>query len=1602
MTTYAELAQMRDRLLAEPAPSETELAELAAALPSSVQGRQEWPERPESALLLAELYERLWRYRHAESRWPDWRRRTAELPMRVRIAWLRAEVLNEPAVLRTEPRAELLYQTLRQIPITSARRPDHLVAELSDSPDPVLQREALRLAREGLYAACLSPALVRKQVVGLLESGDDNVVVSALDLLAEPWAALEPLPAGLLSRHLLSGRLVVPGHLVSDAALAAAARHGHQDTLWNVVEDPALPSSLRRRAMQMLGDLAARTDISNLITLAAQDPLLFGTPVLDCLRGLHRRGHFLDEPDVPALLGIALADHTTAAQDTATILFTNRHAAFQQLTAAPADDPTWPRRLGLLIALDGQARGEVPVGEAITRILPHAPQPEPFLAAIRTLRYVDAEDTVIAALPTAPAAALRTLEAIGARRTVAVLRAGLGLGSGSGFELASAEDAGAGSEGGGGESDGPAGIAPHLRPHRNQALEILWHLTRDLGQRHALLDRLDPADLPPRIAADLGGPDERELVLLRSHLDPDKPVAGLCRLAASGGVGTVPVITDILMRIVAELAASAAGWSSTAAREPGATGWRLDSEPQTGEPVVPQEVVDAVRDMGRRLHARKKIRPSCLLDAPTPQAAGNALVASMALDLLDRPGISAAEQAILLELLVRVPSPQTRPRIPRLLRSPDQHVRKHAIRLLIGDGIGNDVQALSATLIKLTSAEDAPTVRQALLALGQAEARWAAAAIAACLDHPTMNIKKTAAEALVLAGTPEAVPKCLFWLGHHDNPGFRSSLMDALHAILGTAYAATLLAAAENEAATEAAADAVAEVATVGDRDDRTRRLLLGGLDGELSVSSVLALEEQGSPVAPTLLVLVAAGEVSLASGQLASGPIDTLTSAFARHAIEQPARERPQPSADADRAVRALLAAVWDPAIALRIAEAPVPPSSPWLRRLRPMLTDWLRLADREPAVRARLPRLFPAPWSDEDLACFARCAPVLRDGLTQADPGDLHDIRDSDDSSDGGWFIAVLTAVAPRLPAVEKLAVVDVVRALKPATSAATASAAPATAAESTVTLLRACDAVLLPADIGQALAAARLRPDPARAEAAVLREAFTATTSQSASQRTSEGPARAIADSWAASWRVDLVAAVRTRATLEAFRGRTDAVPALQDRLDALIDVFASAGVQVRADLLDWMLAIQPLDVPSWTVAELARVPIPIPVPAPRIARADDLDQPRSAALRERLLAMLAAPDRERRDSAARILWTWPEPDIRFALLRPYLRGEIDLGADVVLASAVRTLSEAELRADGIRPDRVLIAAGELRPEDTEVLVPLLLDWWQQGPPVVRQQVRHFLRRADGDLLAEVLSSRLEAREWGFVELLSGRPLLRTPLLTELCERLRSEGEEALADSILLTDGPLRGLDAKQQDVAALTVLRDHAQVPKASHGTSRAELIDLARSGQPDQIRRALLRLGEMPIVDKTSQGPAPEDPHVLQELLAELLTHPKPKVRLQAHRTARRLLDRDAYLRHTSILLTDPQPDVLRMAIRTLSYAGWEPAIPAMVALLEHPHPTVRAEAASGLVRIGTPAVPALRRAAGHARPDKRAGYTAVLEAVLERIAAADNGVPGQR
>ncbi|NED00147.1 HEAT repeat domain-containing protein [Streptomyces sp. SID6648] len=1554
-----------------------QLALVARLLPDTVGSS------PEESLLLAGLHTRLGP-REPRTRLPDWR--AAALPARVRIAWLRTELLGDPAVLRTEPAGELLCRAVRESAAADAHRPDRLVAELVGTGDPVLQAEALRLAREGLHAGLLAPAFVRDRLVRLLDAPDHDVVTGALRELAEPWATVTPLSPSSLTGP--AGARGGGGAALAAAVLVAAARHGHHAVLWNTAEEPAAPPALRRRAVELLGERAERTDVGRLVALAATDPLLLAGPVLTCLRGLHRRGHFPADRDAGPVLDLALADHTVPAEDVATVLYTCRRPLFDALIDAPPAAPDWPRRLELLVALERQGVTDVPIGETVARLLPAAREPRPFLAAIRALRPPNAEDAVLALLPSAPSAALDALEAIGGDRTRSALARGFGI---------DAPTDAPGSPPPAPDRSPRPPVAPELRPVRDRALALLWHLTRVPEQRRELLDRLDPRHLPYAVEADLGAPDERELAVLRARVDADAPVAALRRIAEYAGTGALPLVSDLLLRIVRDLAAPRdpdAGPPRPGPDTPYPGLVPVGRTRPDGEPELPAEALEAVRALGSRLWRRRRIRPVCLLDAPDDTGAGHAFLTATVLGLLERPGLTGGEQAVLLKALLQVPATaSTRARVHRLLRSRDPHVRKHVIALLAHDASGADARALSATLVPLTSDPDIRTVRAALLALGTARADWAGEAVGACLHHPNMNIRKTAAATLLHAGAPASVPYLLRALGRDDNPGLRTALTRALGAVVGDARTATLLAAAEAAG------------------DERTRRLLLSALDGEVTARAVLALDAGASPVVPALLALVADGGVRLASGSVAD-----LAEPLARHGVPMPPDAPGRATTGADPDVATLLRTGWDPETALRIARRPAPPDTADAHEIpaaRALLDHWLGLAARtgEAGLRGRLVRcalrLCPGPWSADEVTVLARHAGTVTDAFGAAAGG-----------GEGGELIDVLHAVAPHLSAGRRLPVVEALRALPPAGPGG--SPRPE-AAGSPLPLLRRLGAVLVRADLDRALAAAHLGADPWRAAPAVLREAFGV-------------PGEGVTTGEPNAWQAELAAAVRTPEALAEFRGRKatagaeagapripgaegtgravegsartaegtgpsaegtgptagearrpPAVPRSRRLLRTLVEAYPGAAPEARAHLVDWMTELQPLDAPEWTIAETRSANAAAGAPA-RPARADDLDQPRSAAQRSRLLTMLDDGSPERRTAAATALRDWPEPDVSRALLRAYLRGRIDVLPDTASPDPVH---DGELTAPGALPERALLWVDRLPEDDLPPLVPLLVAWWEHGPPAVHAAARTALRRVPADSLAHLLAPRIEAGELGLLDLLTGLRLLRTPSLTRAERLLRTAGRAALADGLVLVDGPLRAPGTAPEDAAALASLRTPSRAPAApADSPSLPELLDLARTGPPGRTREVLTRLVEEYAPAEPGARPDPE----LRALIEELLRHPRAGVRLHAHRASRALFDRDTHARLTALLLADPLPDVVRMAVRTLGRAAWAPALPDLVRLLDHAKPTVRRAVRDAVVGFGGAAVPALRRAEAHARPDRRSRYTEVLAQITDEQA----------
>ena len=137
----------------------------------------------------------------------------------------------------------------------------------------------------------------------------------------------------------------------------------------------------------------------------------------------------------------------------------------------------------------------------------------------------------------------------------------------------------------------------------------------------------------------------------------------------------------------------------------------------------------------------------------------------------------------------------------------------------------------------------------------------------------------------------------------------------------------------------------------------------------------------------------------------------------------------------------------------------------------------------------------------------------------------------------------------------------------------------------------------------------------------------------------------------------------------------------------------------------------------------------------------------------------------------------------------------------------------------------------------------------------------------------------------------------------------------------------------------------------------------------------------IRLNQLPfeleiktVLRRLSESPFPE----LIELLKYLLLESRiKKYKHAALRFLRNVLTQEEFLEVCVRVLDSPLPDLVRAAVRSLSFAGYKEVIPALIDLLTHRQKALRESAEAGLIRFGKEALPGLKKALSRARPDRR-------------------------
>lgn len=913
--------------------------------------------RFEIAVLTADLYRLLGPRAQAVSL-PDWR--SLDVHPEAQVAWLKAELVIEPPTIERCAINDALLTALDALIEDDALEALGLLSPMIARDSAALGAASLRLIERAVLQGHLLLQDGQAHLLALAISArmSAGTRLRALELLESPWALASP-PGPEAIAQLRS--ITKPDDRVAVAAVALLGAWEAFDALELILRDPERETRVRSAALAEVGRSGRAELIGLMISLAKEG--LSSTALFEGLRRMHHRGAFVSPDQIEALLALYLERGGAEAKTLLEITYTARDALMSALEAQLQTAP-----VEMLVELLEHAHSS----RALALLEALLPRTEGHQMQARLLEVLGergaSEALFLQRLAAHPLVCLQALRKVGGAQTARVLRSQLGF-----------------------ETGADSSVAPLAGACFTLALTLLWQLQRDdPAQRRAILERLDPAEVPPQIRADLGpriDPAELEyLARLRRSTTDAEAIELYCDL---GSAQALEAVRPLFAAHVRRLASRRDG------TEPSQHG---------AEPVVFPSVKEAVRGLGGRLYRRSAIRPACLARAQGVEKAKDALLAQLSLELIAESE-DPEELRMLLEVLEPLAHPGKVACALRMLRHKSPQVVKMALRCLSQD----KPWGLQHNLERLTQSPHPEVVRQAILALQTLGEASAAPAIIAALRHGNMNIKKTAAKALSVLGGPAAIEPLLAQLAHHDNSGFRAQLLESLEAILGVGMGTALLA---RLARTE---------------ESRATRLLIEALDRQLDPPLVDAYMRGHKRGGAALMRALEEGRIRLRSGELSD---------------LAPVKSRRGPATqDPLHALRKMRSETgWQERIVIDHLESLVPSAEALSSPLRAVLAsiarafprEWLRMlqarapAQKRIALEALLgPHALAGPAREDEALLEHLCAEqeLLLDCLAQEVHRPLHP-----------RIVEVLVALGPRFLLSERLRAARAIRIAPP----------------------------------------------------------------------------------------------------------------------------------------------------------------------------------------------------------------------------------------------------------------------------------------------------------------------------------------------------------------------------------------------------------------------------------------------------------------------------------------------------------------------------------------------------------------------------------------
>ncbi|AGC43488.1 hypothetical protein MYSTI_02161 [Myxococcus stipitatus DSM 14675] len=1011
----------------------------------------------------------------------------------------------------------------------------------------------------------------------------------------------------------------------------------------------------------------------------------------------------------------------------------------------------------------------------------------------------------------------------------------------------------------------------------------------------------------------------------------------------------------------------------------------------------------AIVQVGRGLHASGRMRP--IPTRESADGAGARLVTECLLEQLQQRDLSDAQLERVLSQLVGRTHPLLARRLRRFLRHGSVQVQKLTLECLAQSGDARTV----AWLVPFARAEDIYRLRQALSGLGEFKVEWAVPVLAEGLAHPNMNIKKTAAEALVKAGPgwPPPIGVMLDWVRRHDNPGLRESLVRALRATCARGYVATLL-------------DALPRASK-----PREQTLLCEALSGVLSPRTLVALLRRDAPSATVLKDAVLGGVLELSLEARAE-----LEMLLRRHGLSD---RMPSTSEDPEQA-RLLRERRLDEDLA-------------WMDDV--LSTQDMGVLEAEAEDLTRLLSGLGSSGLTE-----ARAA-VLRRHLDRLRP-----LLDSTHSASRRLALALLRTLSGRLSETERVGVLAELRRawaegrLEPhqvltalyeqraepsLEEARMASALPEESlaqwgAERLVLAEELSGPRLLEA-LTQARSYAVQRffvphalreVPPLQVLAVALREQNANLLEEVRRAWDSRVPEDVLLAALAPAvetgtpsqvetltrWMADL-GTEAARASLRRLARHTERGIALA----ALTALETPVSGEDEALLVD-LLTHDPIDVRRQAARQLSRVR-----GLPRLQSLFDtlgearplrwvppsaMDRRELETLRARLAAVEAGVEGEVwLDSLMELLeGLRPKPSL--------FPTQVLLLLDVWRLGRGRTEKRAAAVLRSYPPTRVLPFVLPMLREGHTAALQVLSGDLALGPELMTLFLRargldrkHFLEWLQRGASAQGRDSRtLEDALLNIVDEDEAHRALASKVLGGLASWGNRDDAFRLGERLLALANRKEGawaIGVMEQGLERQGPEVRIALLSRVTSPTLRAEVVDmLAPLLLEDPSLEKSLTVEVMRDVERKLESLAWEVPEPelaamkwmvvrkkprVAERLTEHLTHRKSSIRIQAHRLLKNLVPRETYLELTCVLLGDTEAGHVVRAIRTLSFGGHLPAVAQIAALLHDRRNAVARAAREALLVMGDAALPILRGELARARPDRRERLTQVISSL---------------